>query len=210
MKWLETLFHNNRAWADSKSEHNPSFFETLSETQRPNYLWIGCADSRVPANEIVGLDAGELFVHRNVSNMVQHTDTNCWSVIQYAVEALHIEHIIVCGHYQCGGIISAMGNSSFGLIDHWLMNIREIYAQNRDELESIMNRRDRIDRLCELNVKTQIRNLAHSAIVQKAWSRGQNLALHGWMYNLKNGLLTDLGASCNQLAGVDLIYKYEV
>ncbi|WGK68682.1 carbonate dehydratase [Candidatus Haliotispira prima] len=194
---LKTLFQNNRAWAKSIMEQQPEFFEDLSLQQSPKYLWIGCADSRVPANQIIGLPPGEVFVHRNIANVVVHTDLNCLSVIQYAVEVLKVEHIIVTGHYGCGGVAAALAAEEsgevHGLIDNWLRHIRDVYRMHRDELQALPDFKARCHRLCELNVVEQVRNVLGSTIVQQAWGRRQKLHLHGWIYSLEDGLLRDLG-----------------
>ncbi len=192
---LDNLFENNRKWTEAINEQDPSFFDTLSKQQAPEYLWIGCADSRVPANEIVGLLPGELFVHRNVANAVIHTDMNCQSVIQYAVEYLKVKHIIVCGHYGCGGVKAAMENKRLGLIDNWLRHLRDIYHKHSDSLLRIEDETARWDRLCELNVIEQVYNVCHSTTVQAAWDRGQPLSVHAWIYSIKDGLLRDLKLS---------------
>lgn len=193
MRVLNNLFENNAVWAAKIKAIDPGFFETLSKQQAPDYLWIGCADSRVPANDIVGLLPGELFVHRNVANVVVHTDFNCLSVIQYAVEVLKVEHIIVCGHYGCGGVRAALQPSSnLGLVDNWLRHVRDIYHRNRDELEAIENEAARVDRLCELNVLEQVANVSNTTILHSAWSAGQKITVHGWIYSLQNGLLRNL------------------
>jgi carbonic anhydrase len=210
MKLLPQLFQNNRQWANSKTAGDPQFFSRLSESQRPGYLWIGCADSRVPANEVVGLQAGELFVHRNVANLVDHSDLNVLSVVQYAIEVLHVPHVIICGHYQCGGIIAAMGRQSFGLVDNWLMPIRETYQLHRAELESLASAQERVDRLCELNVRRQVENLAHTALAQRAWAKSQPLSIHGWIYNLNDGLLRDMNCTLDSLNQVDPLHHYLV
>lgn len=195
MKILSNLFENNRKWAASIRSVDPKFFEKLAGQQSPEYLWIGCSDSRVPANEIVALLPGELFVHRNVANLVVHSDMNCLSVIQYAVEVLRIKHIIVCGHYGCGGIKAAMEDLPHGLIDNWLECIRGTYRKRREELLAIPNEAARLDRLCELNVMEQVINVGHTTIVQEAWKRGQPLDIHGWVYGISNGILKDLGCT---------------
>ncbi len=192
MKSLSRLFQNNRQWAREMTERDPAFFGKLVAQQSPDYLWIGCADSRVPANEIVRLLPGELFVHRNVANVVVHTDLNCLSVLQYAVDVLDVDHVIVCGHYGCGGVRAAMQARPLGLIDNRLRHIRDVYMANRDLLERIADPAARQDRLCELNVAAQVANVCHTTIVQDAWRRGQPLAIHGWIYDLKDGLLRDL------------------
>lgn len=190
---LQHLFDNNRRWAGGKTTADPGYFRRLSSYQDPDYLWIGCADSRVPANEIIGLEPGEVFVHRNVANIVVHTDMNCLSVLQYAVEVLEVKHIIVCGHYGCGGVHAAMDSQQHGLIDNWLRNIKDIYCNNRNELEKITDSTLRADRLCELNVAQQVANVCYTTIVQNAWHRGQDLSVYGWVYGLEDGLINDLG-----------------
>ena len=192
MDSLPSLFENNRAWARQITERDPSFFQALSAQQSPKYLWIGCADSRVPANEIVGLMPGELFVHRNVANVVVHTDLNCLSVLQYAVDVLSVGHVIVCGHYACGGVRAAYLRSSLGLIDNWLRHVQDVRDRHEDLIAAAPEEDDRIDRLCELNVIEQVRNVCQSTIVQDAWRRGQQLAVHGWIYDVHDGLLRDL------------------
>ncbi len=193
MSELEHLMDNNRRWAEQISRDNPDFFPTLAAQQRPDYLWIGCADSRVPANEIVGLLPGELFVHRNVANLVTHQDLNCLSVLQYAVEVLRVRHIIVCGHYGCGGVAAALGNDDHGLIDNWLRPIKEVYLRHREQVDALPEAR-RVDALCELNVLAQMTNVAHTTVIQRAWARGQDLTVHGWIYGLKDGRLRRLAA----------------
>jgi carbonic anhydrase len=195
MKALKHLFENNRDWAEKITEIDPTFFERLAHQQSPEYLWIGCSDSRVPANEIIGLLPGELFVHRNVANLVIHTDMNCLSVMQYAVEILKVKHIIVCGHYGCGGIKAAIDTKPHGLIDNWLGHLRDIHRKYEDELNIIDSKDDTLDRLCELNVIEQVKNVAQSTIVQDAWGRQQQLWVHGWIYSVNDGLLKDLGVT---------------
>jgi carbonic anhydrase len=205
---LEHLFENNRRWSESRRRSDPDFFARLARQQAPEYLWIGCADSRVPANEIIGLDPGQVFVHRNVANVVDHTDLNCLSVIQYAVDVLKVKHIIVCGHYGCGGVIAAMGDRQMGLIDTWLSLLREVAHANRDELR-LLEGAARVDRMCELNVAAQVQNLCHSTIVQNAWHRGQPLSLHGLIYHLEDGLLRDLlGASIDGPERVEPAFRF--
>ena len=194
MKQLPRLFENNREWAAGIELRHPGFFRKLEKQQAPEYMWIGCADSRVPANEIVGLLPGEIFVHRNVANLVIHTDMNCLSVLQYAVDVLRIKHIIVCGHYGCGGVKASLENQPKGLIDNWLRHIRDIARLQRDELQRYADEKQRFDRLCELNVIAQVINVGHTTNVQEAWSRGQTLTVHGWIYGIGNGLLKDLEA----------------
>jgi carbonic anhydrase len=209
MKLLPNLFENNRNWAESIKKIHPDFFQKLSEQQSPEYLWIGCSDSRVPANEIVGLMPGEIFVHRNVANMVVHTDMNCLSVLQYAIDVLKVKHVMVVGHYGCGGVRAAMGNQQFGLIDNWLRNIKDIYRQHRDKLDAIANEEQRVNLLCELNVVEQVNNVCHTTIVQDAWDRGQELAVHGWIYSIRNGALKDLRVCITGKDQLDDIYRIE-
>jgi carbonic anhydrase len=197
MDSIKKLFLNNKKWAKSMESKFPGFFSELAKQQSPEFLWIGCSDSRVPANEIVGLLPGKLFVHRNVANLVIHTDINCLSVIQYAVDILKVKHIIVCGHYGCGGIITAMLNNRNGLIDNWLRNIQEVYWANVEELNKIPDTSDRADRLAELNVIKQLFNIADSTIIREAWKRGQDVDIHGWIYGISNGILKDLNCSLN-------------
>jgi carbonic anhydrase len=189
---LDHLKANNRAWSERKLSADPGFFKRLEGQQAPEYLWIGCSDSRVPANEIVGLDPGELFVHRNVANLAPPQDANYLSVLQFAVDVLKVKHIMVVGHYGCGGVAAAVDGKRRGLVDHWLHPIREIGAAHRPELDAIPDPRARLDRLCELNVLHQVRNVASDVFVQEAWARGQSLHVHGWVYALATGLLTDL------------------
>ncbi len=205
---LDNLLDKNRAWArDIKDEH-PGFFEKLSRQQSPEYLWIGCADSRVPANEIVGLLPGELFVHRNVANIVAHTDFNCLSVIQFAVDVLRIKHIIVCGHYGCGGVKAALSNDKHGLIDNWLREIKDIYRHHEARFRPL-DEEGRVDLLCELNVAEQVRNVCHTTIVQDAWDRGQELAVHGWIYSIRDGLIRDLQLTVTGKDQIEPIYRTE-
>jgi carbonic anhydrase len=191
---LEHLFESNRAWAARRLEVDPDFFRRLAGQQSPRYLWIGCSDSRVPANEIVGLDPGELFVHRNVANVVVHTDLNCLSVLQFAVDILQVRHVIVVGHYGCGGVKAALEESAHGLIDNWLRHVQDVRDRHRDELAAL-DGAEQSDRLCELNVLEQVRNVARTTVVQDAVKRGQQLSLHGWIYGLADGLLKDLSAT---------------
>lgn len=190
---LKHLFDNNREWARRIEHEQPGFFETLSKQQNPEYLWIGCADSRVPANEIINLPPGKVFVHRNIANVVVHTDLNCLSVIQYAVEILKVKHIIVCGHYGCGGIRAAMETGSHGLIDNWLRHIRDVYRFHCEHLDAIQDPAEQRDKLCELNVVEQVQNVCNTTVVRNAWASGRQLAVHGWIYRLEDGLLRDLG-----------------
>jgi carbonic anhydrase len=189
---LHHLLENNKAWASKIKEQDPAFFQSLSEQQSPEYLWVGCSDSRVPANEIVKLLPGELFVHRNVANVVVHTDLNCLSVMQYAVDALKVKHIIVCGHYGCGGVKAALHNYKLGLIDNWLRHVQDVREKHAAVLAAVKDESQRLDRLCELNVIEQVVNVCQTTIVQTAWGREQELAVHGWIYGLTDGLLRDL------------------
>jgi carbonic anhydrase len=189
---ISKLLENNQAWAAERVRREPTFFTRLAAQQAPEFLWIGCSDSRVPANEIVGLDPGELFVHRNVANVVVHTDLNCLSVLQFAIDVLKVEHVIVCGHYGCGGIRAALENQTHGLIDNWLRHVQDVERKYRDALALITDPRAREDRLCELNVAEQVRNVSRTTIVQDAWRRGHDVKLHGWIYGLKDGLISDL------------------
>lgn len=205
-KSLTQLLDANRKWSSEVNQEDPEFFGRLAAQQKPKYLWIGCADSRVPANTICGLEPGEVFVHRNVANMVVHTDLNCLSVVQYAVEVLQVTDVIVCGHYGCGGVAGALGNQPLGLIDNWLYNIKDVYLRHQEELETI-DPAQRVNRLCELNVKSQVHNLCYTTIVQDAWARGQNLTVHGWIYGLGDGLLKDLSVSKNASDQLPPIYR---
>lgn len=188
---VKMLLENNRAWSLSKTEADPRFFARLEGQQAPEYLWIGCADSRVPANEIVGLDPGELFVHRNVANLAPPQDANYLSVLQFAVEVLKVKHIMVVGHYGCGGVAAAIDGQRRGLVDHWLHPIREVHAAHLQELNAIADQKARLNRLCELNVRRQVQNVASDIFVQDAWARDQPVAVHGWVYSLANGLISD-------------------
>ena len=189
---LDELKANNRDWAARKVSADPGFFRRLERQQAPAYLWIGCADSRVPANEIVGLDPGELFVHRNVANLAPPQDANYLSVLQFAVDVLKVKHIMVVGHYGCGGVAAAIDGKRRGLVDHWLHPIREVYQQNREQLDSFPALAARLNRLCELNIARQVANVASDVFVHDAWARGQSLSVHGWVYSLADGLIKDL------------------
>ncbi len=189
---LSNLFQKNREWAALIKKNQPEFFDRLAKEQNPRFLWIGCADSRVPASQITQLGPGEMFVHRNIANLVLHSDINCQSVLQYAVEVLKVEHIIVCGHYGCGGIKAAMGDQKLGLIDNWLRNIREIYDQNRENIDGINSFDERVNHLVELNVKKQVHNVSQNPFVQQEWADGRELWVHGWIYDMESGLLKDL------------------
>ncbi len=199
MKDIERLFDNNRNWADRMTQANSHFFKDLAEQQRPKYLWIGCADSRVSANEITGLAPGEVFVHRNVANLVIHTDINCLSVLQFAVEILKVEHVIICGHYGCGGVQAAVEDQRHGLIDNWLRHVRDVYHRNEEVLKKAGSNDALLRELCELNVREQVVNVANTTTVQDAWLSGQALYVHGWIYDIHDGLLKDLGVTLDKI-----------
>jgi carbonic anhydrase len=207
MKKLKVLFDNNQGWVNARIGKDPQFFKRMAEAQDPLYLWIGCSDSRVPANEIVGLEPGELFVHRNVANLFPHTDFNCLSVLEYAVDLLKIQHVIVCGHYGCGGVQAAMDDHHLGLVDNWLRNIRDVYARHREELDQISDLESRTNRLVELNVYQQVLNICHTTIVQGAWSRKQPVFVHGWVYDMASGKLKDLDCCLSSIEQVEQIYR---
>ncbi len=205
---VSQLLDNNRFWADSLNARDPAFFQRLAAQQHPEFLWIGCSDSRVPANEVVGLMPGELFVHRNVANMVVATDMNLLSVLQYAVDVLQVRHIIVCGHYGCGGVRAALGRQELGLIDNWLRSLKGLYHQHRDRFQAL-EPDAQVDLLCELNVERQVRNVCHTTLVQNAWHRGQPLAVHGWIYGLQDGHIKDLGVSVSDSRQIDSTFQYD-
>jgi carbonic anhydrase len=207
MSTLDHLFDNNRDWSAQRKTVDPDFFAKLAAQQSPEYLWIGCSDSRVPANEIIGLQPGEVFVHRNVANVVVHTDLNCLTVLQYAVEVLKVKHVIVVGHYGCGGIRAAYEDVDHGLADNWLRNIKDVLHQHLVELEAIDDQESRLNLLCELNVRTQVAHVCQTTIVQQAWARGQQLSVHGWIYSLKDGLLQDLGCGADDPDEVSSAYR---
>lgn len=207
MRVLNHLFENNRAWAAKIAREQPGFFDRLLQQHEPEYLWIGCSDARVPANEIVALAPGEMFVHRNVGNQVIHTDMNCLSVIQYAVEVLGVGHIIVCGHYGCGGVRQALNDQAHGLIDNWLRHLRDTVAKHHRLLEKIKDPQRLEDKVAELNVIEQVQNVCHTTIVQEAWARGQELAVHGWLYSLHNGHLHDLGVCTTKASEISSVYR---
>ena len=195
MEKLTDLFERNRAWAAAMTERDPEFFTGLVNQQTPQYLWIGCSDSRVPANQIVGLAPGEMFVHRNIANVVVHTDLNCLSVLQFAVDVLKVRHVMVVGHYGCGGVRAADEDARLGLIDNWLRHVQDVRDAHRDELDAIPDAAERVDRLCELNVAAQVRHVCETTVVRDAWLRGQPLTVHGCIYRLQDGILRDLGVS---------------
>lgn len=207
LKSYQRLIDNNTAWAAERLKVDPEFFTNLAEGQSPEFLWVGCSDSRVPANEITGTNPGEIFVHRNIANMVVHTDLNFLSVLQYAVEVLHVKHIIVCGHYGCGGVLAAMANNSNGLVDKWLRNIKEVYQKHEKELIAIPVDKDRANRLVELNVMEQVHNLAKTTIVQKAW-KNRKLQVYGWVYGLNNGRIKDLEVMVHEIDDLEPIFRY--
>jgi len=207
MRSLARLFQRNLEWAKQVSDADPAFFDKLVGQQSPDLLWIGCADSRVPANEIVGLPPGEMFVHRNVANVVVHTDLNCLSVLQYAVDVLDVEHVIVCGHYGCGGVQAALEQRRLGLIDNWLRHVQDVMKKHRAQLDEIADPRRRLDRLCELNVIEQVLNVCETTIVQSAWDRGKALEIHGWVYGLHDGLLQDLSVCVKSAEEFQQVYR---
>ncbi len=200
MSTIEHLFKKNRAWAEQINQEDPGFFDTLAQQQKPEYLWIGCSDSRVPANELLGMLPGEVFVHRNIANQVIHTDLNCLSVIQFAVDYLKVKHIIVCGHYGCGGVLASMDNDSYGLIDNWLRHIKDVHRFHKEKLDVISNHSEKFNTLCELNVIEQVANVCNTTIVRNAWQANQELTVHGFVYNLSDGILKDLKVSAGKEA----------
>jgi carbonic anhydrase len=210
MKDLRELLENNRAWSEAIKARDPEFFHTLAQQHSPRYLWIGCSDSRVPATQLVGLLPGELFVHRNVANIVVHTDFNCLSVLQFAVDVLGVSHIIVCGHYGCGGVQAAMQNLQLGLIDNWLRHVQNVMHGHEALLSTIVDEKQRLNRLCELNVIEQVLNVSRTTIVQNAWDRGQELAVHGWIYGIGDGLLRDLNICITNQSEMSSTYEEAV
>ncbi|MEN9317388.1 MAG: hypothetical protein RIS35_3781 [Pseudomonadota bacterium] len=207
MNSLKTLFENNRAWARRVLERDPDFFQTLSRQQSPKYLWIGCSDSRVPANEIIGLPPGEVFVHRNIANVVVHTDLNCLSVMQFAVDVLKVEHIMVVGHYGCGGVRAALRQDRVGLADNWIRHVQDVRERHPARIRPLYHEHHQVDRLCELNVIEQVRNVCQTTIVLDAWDRGQAVTVHGWVYGLKDGLLRDLGVTASDHRVAEAAYE---
>lgn len=195
MSTIDHLFERNRQWADKINKEDPTFFKSLSEQQSPKYLWIGCSDSRVPANELLGMQPGEVFVHRNIANQVIYTDLNCLSVIQFAVEVLKVEDIIVCGHYGCGGVIASLDDKSHGLIDNWLHHIEDVYRFHKEQMDKLTNEEERVNLLCELNVIEQVANVCKTTTLQNAWQKNQNVTVHGLVYNLRDGILKNLDVS---------------
>ena len=210
MDSLKSLFDNNRAWARRVQDQNPDFFQALSRQQSPKYLWIGCSDSRVPANEIIGLPPGEVFVHRNLANVVVHTDLNCLSVMQFAVDVLKVEHIMVVGHYGCGGVRAALRQDRVGLADNWIRHVQDVRERHPARIRPLYHEHHQVDRLCELNVIEQVRNVCQTTIVLDAWERAQALTVHGWIYGLKDGLLRDLGITASDSRGAESAYEAAV
>jgi len=210
MSSLSHLFEANRAWSERVRGEDREFFRTLSQQQSPDYLWIGCSDSRVPANTIVGLLPGELFVHRNVANIVVHTDLNCLSVVQFAVDVLKVRHIIVCGHYGCSGVRAALGRDRLGLVDNWLRHVQDVREKHERHLKTLAGFDAQADRLCELSVIEQVTNVCETSIVQDAWQRGQDLSVHGWVYGLKDGLVRDLQSTVSDKMGIKACYRAAV
>lgn len=206
-KFYKQLLDNNKKWVQSKLDLDKDFFNKLANGQQPPLLWIGCADSRVPANEIIGAQPGEVFVHRNIANMVLHTDMNMLSVLDYAVNALKVKHVIVCGHYGCGGVQAAMGNKSIGLIDNWIRHIKDVYRFHNEELDAIKNEKERFDRFVEVNVKEQVWDLAKTSIVQSAWGKNQELHLHGWVYGVSSGIVKDLEVNISSNSELEEVYQ---
>ncbi len=205
--FYKKILDNNKQWVENKLAISPNYFKNLAEGQNPPLLWIGCSDSRVPANEIIGAEPGEVFVHRNIANMVLHTDMNMLSVLDYAVNALKVKHVIVCGHYGCGGVKAAMGNNSIGIIDNWIRHIKDVYRFHHQELDAILDEKQRFNKFVEINVKEQVMDLAKTSIVQNAWKNGQELSLHGWVYGLNDGYVTDLGVNFNCDKDLDDVYQ---
>ena len=205
--FYKKILDNNKKWVENKLAISPNYFKNLAEGQNPPLLWIGCSDSRVPANEIIGAEPGEVFVHRNIANIVVHSDMNMLSVLDYAVNALKVKHVIVCGHYGCGGVKAAMGNSSIGIIDNWIRHIKDVYRFHQQELDAIESEKERFNKFIEINVKEQVMNLAKTSIVQNAWKNGQELSLHGWVYGLNDGYVTDLDVNFSCDKDLDDVYQ---
>lgn len=201
------LLNRNKHWAAAYQARDPSFFTRLAAQQTPNYLWIGCSDARVPANDIVGMEPGELFVHRNIANQVIHTDFNGLSVVQFALDILKVEHIIVCGHYGCGGVRAALAHEELGIVDNWLRHIKDIYCRHKVELQALNSTDEEVNRLCELNVMAQVENLSKTKVVQRAWRNDRKLSIHGWIYGLNDGIIKDLAVSVSEPDGIDDIYR---
>ncbi len=208
--FYNSILIKNRKWVEDQLELDPHYFDNLSEGQNPDLLWIGCSDSRVPANEIIGAKPGEVFVHRNIANMVIHTDMNMLSVLDYAVNVLKVKHILVCGHYGCGGVKAAMSNESVGIIDNWIRHIKDIYRLHKSELDAMKNEKERFNRFVEVNIIEQVSDLAKTSIVQTAWQNGQKLTLHGWVYGLNSGFVTDLGVNYSSNDDLDDMYQLNI
>lgn len=208
-EFYKKILENNKKWVEEKLQISPEFFKNLAVGQNPPLLWIGCSDSRVPANEIIGAEPGEVFVHRNIANMVIHSDMNMLSVLDYAVNILKVKHVIVCGHYGCGGVKAAMGNSSIGVIDNWIQHIKNEYRLHKEELNAIKDENERFNRFVEINVYEQVYNLAKTSIVQSAWNSGQQLSIHGWAYGLNSGYVTDLGYNLSNNDDLDSVYQMQ-
>ncbi len=206
-KYYKQLIENNKNWVADNLKIDPDFFNKLADGQQPPLLWIGCADSRVPANEIIGARPGEVFVHRNIANMVVHTDMNMLSVLDYAVNVLKVKHVIVCGHYGCGGVQAALGNQQIGLIDNWIRHIKDVYRFHNEELSKIENEKEKFDRFVELNVVEQVMDLAKTSIIQNAWTNNQPLHIHGWVYDIKDGLIKDLGVNFENNSQLPIVYQ---
>ncbi len=207
--FYKKIIEGNKKWVETKINQDPEYFEKLSHGQSPPLLWIGCSDSRVPANEVIGAQPGEVFVHRNIANMVVHSDMNMLSVLDYAVNVLKVQHVIVCGHYGCGGVKAAMGNDSIGLIDNWIRHIKDVYRHHHTYLDSIVDEKDRFNAFVELNVKEQVLDLAKTSIVQGAWKNGQDLNLHGWVYGLNSGIVKDLQVNLSSNKDLDTVYQLQ-
>jgi len=206
-KFYNKIIKNNKKWVEKKLQLDPNYFKKLENGQEPELLWIGCADSRVPANEIIGAEPGDVFVHRNIANMVVHTDMNMLSVLDYAVNVLKVKHIIVCGHYGCGGVKAAMGNAHIGLIDNWIRHIKDVYRFHNDELDAIKDEKEKFNRFVELNVIEQVHDLAKTSIVQKAWGKGQVLSIHGWVYGVGSGIIKDLNVNFSSDNDLGEVYQ---
>mgnify|MGYP000097234285 FL=1 len=207
MSSIKHLFDNNYLWANSVKDKDPNFFKNLSDQQTPEYLWIGCSDSRVPANELLGMAPGEVFVHRNIANQVIHTDLNCLSVLQYAVDVLKVKNIIVCGHYGCGGVAASLEDKSLGLIDNWLRHIQDVYRFNKEKFNQVTDPKERVNLLCELNVMEQVANVCSTTILRRAWENGQDITVHGLVYNLHDGILKDLNVSVDGIESGTCLFK---
>lgn len=209
-KYYQKLLENNRVWVESNLEKDPDFFKRLADGQQPPLLWIGCADSRVPANEIIGAPPGEVFVHRNIANMVIHSDMSMLSVLDYAVNVLEVKHIIVCGHYGCGGVQAALTNRSFGLIDNWIRHIKDVYRLHQRELDKIGDEKKKFDRFVELNVCEQVMDLAKTSIVQEGWAKGKEIHIHGWVYDIRDGIIDDLKVSLKDKKSLTKVYQLDL